>query len=141
MKTLILIVTMPFLHLFLFNEELDKTNGFGNYKFGTPFSMYTDLNLELDEGDTKLYTSLKKTIHIPGVEFEYIRTTFCKNKLTVLSLETKDGTGTILFQFLQKKYGTPKKIKKEYEWLGNKVQLTYEPYPTGGDAIINFYSK
>lgn len=123
------------------SNKLDEDNGLEIYKMGTPFEIYKDLNIEIEEGNTKLYSCDNTSVKIAGIEFEYIRVTFCKNKLCAISLATKNSSGNKFFQYLQKNYGQPKKTKENYEWMGNKIQLTYEFNGSDKDGIVSFYSR
>lgn len=121
-------------------DNLDNDNGFGCYKFGDPPQAHKNLNLEIDEGVTKLYSASQNAITINGIEFENIRLTFCKNKLFVISLETKRLTGMKFLSYLKESYGTPKITRKDFEWMGKKVYLVYEPSGEK-DGIVSFYSR
>ena len=140
LKISIAIAVLPLAAWITQADNLDYENGFGTFKFGDAPQVHKNLNLEIDEGATKLYTAHQNAIIINGIEFENIRVTFCKNKLSVISLETKRWTGVKFLAYLQQSYGTPKMVKKEYEWMGKKVHLVYEP-SGDKDGIISFYSK
>ncbi|MGZ3861783.1 MAG: hypothetical protein ACXVPN_00135 [Bacteroidia bacterium] len=139
MKTLILTFAIPLLG-FIATNKLDEDNGFGNYKFGTAPSKYNDLIIELDEGKTKLYSSTDNSVPVKDVKASNIRLTFCKNQLSAICIKSKNGTGVTFLQHLTEKYGTPKKVKGNYEWLSKKVQLLYEPID-GKDGAVTFYSR
>lgn len=126
------------------NNKLDEKNGFGNYTFGTAASSYKNLSLELDEGNTKLYSSPKDEILVEGVELENISVTFIKDKLSSIVFQTKNSTGSKLLQTLKELYGEPTKVnlaKGTQEWASTKVQLLYESAKTSKDASISVYSK
>lgn len=125
----------------MLNNKLDEDNGFGNYIFGTSPDSYKNLYIEIEEGTSKLFSSDNSAIKISGVEFEYIRVTFLKNKLAALMFQTKHSTATALLKFLEGTYGKPKKVKQNLEWEGQKVHLLYEPDNINKDAIISLYSK
>jgi hypothetical protein len=139
MKTLIIMLALPLIG-FLASERLDEDNGFGTYKFGSAPSQYSDLTLEIDEGKTQLYSSVDNYVIVKNTKIEHVRVTFCQNKLSAIAIKTKQKTGTNLLEHLIEKYGAPKKVKEDYEWLGKKVQLVYEPID-GFDAEITFYSR
>ncbi|MGZ3903414.1 MAG: hypothetical protein ACXVC6_06960 [Bacteroidia bacterium] len=139
MKTLILAVAIPFL-AFIATSKLDEDNGFGNYKFGTSPAQYNDLMIELDEGRTKLYSSTEVSIPVKDVKAANIRVTFCRNQLSSICIKSKNGTGINFLQYLTEKYGTPQKVKGNYEWLSKKVQLLYEPIDNK-DGAVTFYSR
>ena len=139
MKTIMLVLALPLMAFFV-SDKLDADNGFGAYKFGTPPSQYSDLNLEIDEGKTKLYSSVDNFINVKDTKVNSIQITFCRNMLSAISLTTEKKTGTNLLDFLIGKYGAPKKAKGNYEWLGKKVQLLYEPIDAF-DAKVTFYSR
>lgn len=139
-----------FLLLFLFpfcfyaqSNKLDQQNGFNIYIFETPPSNYRDLMIEIDEGDLKLYSLDKSPIVIAGVEFDYLRITFFKNKMSAIAMQTRGGYGPRFLQALRETYGAPvKKPNKEiYEWVSPRLHLIYEAAPGGKDGTISFYNK
>jgi hypothetical protein len=138
---LTLILILPSIFYSQINS-LDEANGFKNFKFGTQPSDYKNLMIEIEEGNSKLYSVDNASIVIDGIQYEYIRLTFIKNKLAAVSLRTKNGNGSKCFQDLKNNFGLPKKNVKEnsQEWNGSKVQLTYMSV-TGNDAIADFYCK
>ncbi len=134
------------LHGYLFsqNNKLDQQNGFNVYIFETPPSNYRDLMIEIDEGNTKLYSLDKDPIVIAGVTFDYLRITFFKNKLSAIAMQTKGGNGARFLQALKEAYGQPtkpKSNKEHYEWVSTRLHLIYEQDPSGKDATISFYNK
>ncbi|MBL7934541.1 MAG: hypothetical protein JNM51_01880 [Bacteroidia bacterium] len=140
MKLLIPVMLLSFFNFF--NDNLDKCNGFEKYKFGTSEKLYKNLTLEIEEEDIQLYTVNSNNLNIINeVQFEYIRVTFNKNKLSAIALSTKDKTGSTFFKYLKNNYGNPIKIKNTYEWLGKNVRIVYEPYKKSEDGIIDFYSR
>lgn len=139
MKTLILAIAIPLLG-FVATSKLDEDNGFGNYKFGTSPAQYKDLMIELDEGKTQLYSATDNYVPVKDVKAANIRITFCKNQLAAICIKSKQGTGVNFLQHLTEKYGAPKKVKDNYEWLSQKVQLLYEPIE-GKDGAVTFYSR
>jgi hypothetical protein len=139
MKTLFLFLALPLMAFFV-SDKLDEDNGFGAYKFGTPPSQYSDLNLEIDEGKTKLYSSVDNYIPVKGTKITSVQITFCRNMLSAISMVTDKKTGNNLLGYLINKYGTPQKVKGNYEWMGKKVQLLYEPIDDF-DAKVSFFSR
>ncbi len=112
--------------------------------FGSSPKQFTNLILEIDEGNTKLYTLNQSNINQDGTEFEYIRITFCKDELSAISLQTKNATGQIFLTSLRGNYGEPGKSNKQkeiYEWLSSKCQLVYEKNVKSNDATVSFYAK
>jgi hypothetical protein len=100
--------------------------------------------LEIDEGNVKLFSLDKDPIIIASVEFEYVRITFFKNKLSAIAMQTKNGYGPRFLQSLKEAYGQPvkpKPNKENYEWSSPKLHLIYESNPSGKDATISFYNK
>jgi len=124
------------------NSKLDEKNGFMQYKFGSSPEEYKNISIEIEEGSSKLFSVTGSPIIIDGVEFEYIRLTFVKNKLSAISLQTRNSGGQKFLQSLKSSYGEPKLAskKKNYEWLGNKVQLVYTSL-SNKDGLFDFYSK
>lgn len=120
------------------NQELDKANGFENFKFGTSPAEYKNLTIEIDEGTTKLY-SLNTLPQINGAQLEYVRLTFCKNRLSAISIATKNSSASKFMHYLLDNFGPAKTVKSNSEWYSQKVHLIYEP--SGKDAIINYYSN
>lgn len=123
------------------NAKLDEKNGFDQYKFGTSPELYKNISIEIEEGNSKLYSALAPII-IDGVQFEYVRLTFEKNKLTAISIQSKNSTGQKFLQSLKSSYGDPKLLPKtkNYQWLGNKVQLIYTSL-ANNDGQFDFYAK
>jgi hypothetical protein len=140
MRILLLLITISLLSFTSFNEELDKANGFEKYKFGAAPSNFKNLSIELDEGATKLF-SANELPQVNGVQLEYLRLTFCKNQLSVISIATKNGSAAKLMHYLQDNFGPAKSVKKNSEWQGKKVYLIYEPIGAGKDAIVSYYSN
>lgn len=138
MKTLVVlfILLVGYSHT---SNNLDESNGFENFKFGSSQANYKNLSIEIDEGNIKLFTVAPEEIKIQGVEFDNVRLTFIKNKLNAIALTTKNATGKAFLDLLKSKFGTPKTYKDNCEWSGKKVLLIYEPSKSGNDAIINFY--
>jgi len=140
MKSLLLILLCPLFSLSQTVKQNSK-NGFGNYVFGTSPSEYKNLSLEIDEENTKLYSG---QITIEGVEFSEVNVTFNKNKLSVISVRTKNSTGNKFFQTLKETYGQPRpssKIPGNFEWSSEKVYVVYEKNKNGNDAIVSIYSR
>ncbi|MBA2612625.1 MAG: hypothetical protein H0U95_11675 [Bacteroidetes bacterium] len=143
MKTIVLLLIVPFLGLTQINK-LDEKNGFKNFLFGTSPAEYKNLILEIDDGNTKLYSLDQSPIRLDDIDFEYLRLTFYKNKLSSISLQTKNANGTKFFQNLKENYGEPVKInklKENYEWKSTKYQVLYENNEISGDATTSFYTK
>ena len=139
MKALLFLLLCPFLISHYENKNLDNVNGFEKFKFGTSPGEYQNISLELDEGETKLYdVSTLPTIN--DTELNYIRLTFTRNKLSAISVATKNGGGTRLMEYLKGLYGSPFQKKNNFEWLGKSVQLIYEPL-SNKDATIFMYEK
>ncbi len=141
MKKIVLLFLIPFLGSAQTNK-LDEKNGFETYTFGSSPGQYKNLTLEIEEGYTKLYTVEQP--NIKGAEFEYVRVTFFKDKLSAITLQTKSATGSKLLQNLKENYGEPVKLnkpKENYEWVSSKYRLLYEPNASSGDATVSFYTK
>lgn len=143
MKKILFLFLVPVFY-FAQPSKLDEKNGFKTYVFGSSPKEFTNLVLEIDEGSTKLYSLNQSNINHDGAEFEYIRITFCKDKLSAISLQTKNSTGQKFLTSLKENYGEPAKsntVKQNYEWLSNKCQLVYEKNARSNDATISFYAK
>lgn len=143
MKKLLFLILVPFFCAAQSNK-LDEKNGFKTYVFGSSPKKFSNLVLEIDEGNAKLYSLNQSNINHDGAEFEYIRITFCKDMLSAISLQTKNATGQKFLASLKENYGEPGKSNKQkesYEWLSNKCQLLYEKNAGSNDATISFYAK
>ncbi|MDP1799987.1 MAG: hypothetical protein Q8L81_01450 [Bacteroidota bacterium] len=142
MKKIILLIIFPFIG-FTQNNTLEGQNGFKNYVFGTSPNELKNLTLEIDEDNTKLYSLPEDNIKIEGVEFEYIRVTFSKNKLSTISVQTKNATGPKFLEVLKENYGEPKlnAARKSFEWASSNMLVIYEKNNSGKDASISFYGK
>jgi hypothetical protein len=143
MKKIILLILVSFLAKAQ-NSKLDDKNGFDNYKFGTAPGEYKNLALEIDEGNVKLFSLEKCSIKLNDVEFQNVNITFVKNKLSAISLRSKNSGGIKLLQVLKENYGEPNKsnaAKGSYEWLSAKVELLYEKQGSSKEATISFSSK
>lgn len=139
MKTLLIIL---FCSIYtLTNEKLDKCNGIGNYIFGAPKNQFKNITLEFEQGNAQLYTVNENPSIINGVELDYLRISFIKNKLSAISISTKNSTGAVFFKYLKEKYGAPVKNKNQFEWSGKHANITLELYNKNKDASIDFYSK
>lgn len=141
MKNLIILLLFPMLGITQ-NFKFEKNNGFKQFVFGTSPAEYKNLTLEIDEGNLKLY-SLNQAGKIDGIEFEYIHLTFCKNKLSAISLKTKNLTGEKLLRSLIEENGAPTKSlpqNDKYEWANKKVQLLFDS-SNGKDAAMDLYNN
>jgi hypothetical protein len=121
------------------NSRLAEKKGFRDFLFGTAPGRYQNLMLELNEGNTKLFTLQENTID--GIDYDYIRLTFHKDKLSVISMKTKGSNGERLLKYLTNEYGEPAQkdtIKNKYTWSGNKIRLVYEG--KNNDATVSFYN-
>ncbi|MBS1634478.1 MAG: hypothetical protein JST26_01060 [Bacteroidetes bacterium] len=141
MKALLFTLLTPVLVLWTSIENLDQKNGFGIYIFGSSPNTYKDLYLEIQEGNTTLYSSDEDYIKVDGVKFDYVRVTFIKNKLAAIAMGTKDKSGFKMYQYLIDNFGKPLQLKKSAEWNGSKVQLSFEKTADSNDAVITLYSK
>jgi hypothetical protein len=139
MRKLLLVILFPLLAVSQ-NTKLDQKNGFDQFKFGSSPSEYKNLAIEIDEGDSKLYSVAGSSIVIDGIEYDYIRITFTKNKLSAISMRTKNSTGNTLLTNLKSSYGEPKFVAKakHYEWKGNTIQLVYAGVQNN-DGVFDFY--
>jgi hypothetical protein len=139
MRKLLLAILFPVLAVSQ-NTKLDQKNGFDQFKFGSSPSEYKNLTIEIDEGDSKLYSVNGSSLVMDGIEYDYIRITFTKNKLSAISMRTKNSTGNTLLTNLKASYGEPKFVQKlkHYEWKGNNVQLVYASVPKN-DGVFDFY--
>jgi hypothetical protein len=140
MKAILIVSSLFFCAFSITNPELDKANGFENFKFGTTPAEYKNLNLEIDEGTTKLY-SLNTLPQINNAQLEYVRLTFCKNRLSAISIGTKNSSASKFMHYLLDNFGPAKTTKQNSEWKSQKVHLIYEQDSSGKDAIINYYSN
>ncbi len=142
MKKIIPLMLLPVLMIGQ-TAKLNEKKLFKNYAFGTTPDNYKNIVLEEDRGNTKLYSYKKPNLKINGVELKYLRLVFFKNKLSGISVRTKNRNGCKLFQSLKENYGTPGKsdyTEKKYKWEGNKTQLVYEKCNAEPDALVSFYS-
>ncbi|MBL7921444.1 MAG: hypothetical protein JNJ40_14090 [Bacteroidia bacterium] len=143
MKNVLFLLLIPLIYSAQISK-LDEKNGFKTYVFGSSPKKFSNLLLEIDEGNTKLYSLDQSNINHDGAEFEYIRITFCKDMLSAISLQTKNATAQKFLASLIENYGEPDKSNKQkeyYEWLSKKCQLVYEKNAMSNDATISFYAK
>jgi len=142
MKNIIFLLFIPFISLSQ-TTKLDETTGFKTYIFGSSANEYKNLILEIDEGITKLYSLDQSPGKPENAELEYLRVTFCKDKLSAISLQTKNASGPKFLQGLKDTYGEPNinSLKGNYEWRSDKYQLIYENIGSSNDAIVSFYTK
>jgi hypothetical protein len=136
---------LVFLILFTGLESVAQTSekaGFDKFIFGSSPSDYKDLRLEIDEGNTKLYTS-KTPPSVSGVDFDAVNLTFNSNRLTSVAVKTIHGTGNNFLNALKSSYGTPVKSNPStgvYEWKNDKVNLIFQKNAHSQDASVSFYS-
>ena len=141
MKKIFFLFLIPFLSNAQ-TSKLDEKNGFDAYTFGSAPTQYKNLTLEIEDGNTKLYSVNLSSIN--GTEIEYLRITFFKDKLSAITIQTKSANGAKFLQNLKENYGEPVKLthpKENYEWVSNKYRLLYEQNTSSGDATVSFYSK
>lgn len=122
------------------NEELDKCKGIESFIFGTPKEHFKNITLEIEQGTAQLYTINSDALKINGVQIDNIGISFIRNKLTAISISTKNGTGSAFFKYLKNKYGAPIKTKNQFDWSGKHVNIILE-LSNNKDAVIDFYSK
>ncbi len=142
MKKIIILLSFPVL-LIGQTARLNEKKIFKNYAFGASPDKYKNLVLEDDRGNTKFYSFKKENLKINGVELKYLRLIFFKNKLSGISIKTKNKNGCKLYQRLKEHYGVPVKsnyAEKKYKWNGNKTELIFEKCETEPDALVSFYS-
>lgn len=126
---------------FIANGKLNECNGFEKFVFGTSKESYKNLNLELEEGNSRLYEAEPGDIHTNGVQFDFIRLTFTNNRLSAIALSTKNATAAAFLKCLPTGMVPLAKVKKHFEWLGKQVRIVYEPYTGNKDASIDFYKR
>jgi hypothetical protein len=139
--------TFRLISLLLFTglESLAQTSGkagFDKFIFGSSPSDYKDIRLEIDEGNTKLYTS-KTHPSVSGVDFDAVNLTFNSNKLTSVAVKTINGTGNNFLKALKDSYGAPAKSNPStgvYEWKNNQINLIFQKNSNSQDASVSFYS-
>lgn len=141
MKLIFFLLLFSPLNFILLNENLDSCNGIDNYIFGASKDSFKNMSLEFEEGNSQLYTLNSDAIKISGVQFDFIRITFIKNKLSAISLSTKGDTRAAFFKYLKDKYGAPIKNKNRFEWNGKLVKIVFEFYNNSKDAAVDFYKK
>jgi hypothetical protein len=140
MKVIFLILSFIFT-FFPYNEKLDNCNGIDRFVFGTPKEQFKNMTLELEQGNAQLYTMNPEVLKLPGVQIEDLRISFIKNKLSAISLTTKNASGAGLFKYLKETYGTPTKNKNQFEWIGKQASIVFELYKNNKDAAVDVYSK
>lgn len=132
----------PFIGLGQINK-LEEKKGISNYILGTSPDHYKNLQLELNEGLTKLYSVHGEPVKLEDFELDYLRLTFYKNKLSGISFQTKNHDADKLFQKLKETYGEPEKNKDskvKFTWVGDKLHLVYEKHLKSNEATVSFYS-
>lgn len=123
------------------NETLDNCNGIDRFVFGTPKEQFKNITLELEQGNAQLYTMNASALKIPGVEISDLRISFIKNRLSAISIVTKNASSAALLKYLKNTYGNPTKHKNQLEWSGKHVDITFELYGNSKVAALDFYSK
>ncbi|MBA3664619.1 MAG: hypothetical protein H0W61_10470 [Bacteroidetes bacterium] len=120
---------------------MDASKGYNIFKFGSSPKEFKDLSLEIDEGNTKLYSLDKPSIIIEGIDYDFVRLTFLNNKLATISLQTKNLSAHKLLQVLKEEYGSPKinPKTKACEWKGNLVEVIFTS--SKNIAVVDFYGK
>ncbi len=141
MKVFFILLITSFWGFFQRSLPIEKCHGFENYTFGSSKQLYKNLSIEIDEGNSQLYNVNVNEVKMAGVQLDYLRVTFIKNKLTDISLSTKNNTGAAFFNFLKDNYGSPKKFKNRFEWLGKNVHIVFELFDNNKDAYVDYYSK
>jgi len=137
MKTLILLMTLPFLSFTLKNTNPDNANVLEKFAFGSPKSALKTF-LENEKGHSHQYNVNPAELSIQGVEFEYIHASFTHDKLSGITAVTKNSTRGYFLKYLKDNYGQPAKTSTTYEWEEKNVHIIYEPNKNGYDATITF---
>jgi len=120
--------------------KLDECSGIGSFTFGAPKEQYKNMTLEIEQGNSQLYTADSGALKVEGVQFDYLGVSFIKNKLSAISVSTKNSTGAAFFKFLKDNYGAPIKNKNMFEWRGMHITIVLELYKNNKDATVDFYS-
>jgi hypothetical protein len=127
---------------FLFATLLSLTgiaqnNKFDDYIFGSSITEYKNITLEIEEGNTLLYSTDKG---IRDVEVNEVNLTFTKNKLTGISIRTKNASAEKLLSKLKGIYGEPTSEKaSRYEWRIENLVATFEKDKSGKEAWSTIY--
>lgn len=116
--------------------QLDKNNGFKNFKFGTAHKNYSNIILDKDQISknpyVKVYYLNPSNIYIANIKINTIRLAFYKDKLAMIQLIINDYPKynfDNIQNSLNSSFGKPKSIETTGEgyniafWLGNKVEL------------------
>lgn len=140
MKTFLFLLIASHFTFTLNNDKLDKCSGIANFVFGAPKDQFKNMTLEMEQGNSQLYTIDSGALKINGVQLDYLRVSFIKNKLSAVSVSTKNSTGAAFFKYLKENYGAPIKTKNLFEWRGKNITIVLELYKNNKDAAIDFYS-
>lgn len=140
MKALLFFLLISYGLFTVKNEKLDKCNGIENFIFGTPKEHFKNITLEIEQGSAQLYTINSDALKISGVQVANISISFIRNKLTTISISTRNFTGSAFFRYLKDSYGPPIKTKNHFDWSGKHVNIILE-LSNNKDAVIDFYSK
>lgn len=140
MKALLFLISLCFGSI-LNNETLDKCNGIDRFIFGTSKEHFKNIRLELEQGNAQLYTMNASALKIPGVEISDLKISFIKNRLSAISIVTKNSSSVALLKYLKNTYGNPTKHRSQLEWSGKHVFITFELYGNSKEAALDFYSK
>src|SRR3954462_8806891 len=107
MRVLLVYLLLNYSGLGFNTETLATINGYGQFKFGTSPQEYKNLDIEIEEGNLKVFTVNDNSVHIDGVEILYTRVTFNRNKLAAVYITTGGKTGPKIYEYMVNQFGKP----------------------------------
>lgn len=125
-------------------QALSDKYGFRDAHFESPPSAFSDLVLASPGKVTKGYYRRNDSKKIGGAQVANIYYSFYKGKLASVLIKTKGlGNSRALLDALKAQYGEPEKpnqFLEEYEWLADRVKMSYKQNSVTDDATIVMFS-
>lgn len=142
MKNLTTILLLFFVPTILIGQNLkalDEKYGFREAKFEMPLDSFKNF-VDLAEG---FYKSTNEDLKLGEYTLDKVTYRFYKGQLSGIIIETKGYTNSVGFlKILQEAYGKGYKSNRyieEYNWFGQKVDMSYDQNSITDNATIIIY--
>jgi hypothetical protein len=121
-------------------EALSEKYGFRDAHFESPLSAFKDLVLVSPGNPSKGYYRRNDSKKIGGAHVSNIYYSFYKGKLAAVLISTKGiENSRALLDALKAQYGPGEQANErieDYEWLANRVKMTYKQNVITDDATV-----
>lgn len=119
--------------------NLDRSNGFGDFIFGTPAKLYKSFKLAPQFGEpTKLYIS-KTPVNYYGIKIDSVNLDFYKNKLFSITMYIHKSEIQKLISYCLKNYGPKWQDLDDdgsYSWRGKSKKIIFYEVENGQFEVL-----